>query len=163
MSLYTPQQLLAIYVRDLLGQPEGSVVVLGRHNVDRNDLTSLRIAVDTDGPATRRNASRSYDGDAEQVQHAQQWSQPCVLNFYGDDAYGEAKRFMLITNGQRGYELQRDNGVAVFLASTVTDVKLLTGEDFSNRFELAVNVQYTESATEDVLRIDTAQFTIIED
>lgn len=163
MSVYSPQKLLAVYVRDLLQQPEGDVVVLGQHNVDQSDLTSLRIAIDTMGNAKRLNVSRSYDGDAEEDKHAQQWLQPCVINFYGDDAWSEASKFSLISNGQRGYELQRDSGVSVFTASSITDVKLLTGENFSNRFELAVNVQFTESATESVLRIDEAQFTTIED
>lgn len=159
----SPQKRLAIYVRDLLQQPEGDVVVLGRDNIDQEDLTSLRIAVDTAGPAKRRNVSRQYDGDAEEMTHAQQWVMPCVINFYGDGAWQEAQKFSLITNGQRGYELQRDSGLAVFLASSIIDVKLLTGENFSNRFELALNIQFTESAIESVLRIDEAQFTIIED
>ena len=163
MSVYTPQQRLAMYVRDLLQQPEGSVVVLGRHNVRQDDLTALQIAVDTMGPARRMNVSRKYDGHIEEMTHAQQWVQPCVINFYGDQAYAEAQRFMLISHGQTGYELQRDSGIAVFLASQITDVKLLTGENFSSRFEIALNVQFTESAVESVLRIDAADVTIIED
>lgn len=161
--MYTPKIQLARYVRDLLQQPENTVVVLGRENVNENDLTSLRIAVDTIGPAKRMNSSQKYDGDAEVLTHAQQWQQPCTLNFYGDLAYQEAMTFTLISNGQRGFELQQSLGVAVYLASTITDVKRLTGDKFSSRFEITVNVQYTESAQENVLRIDEAQLDITSD
>lgn len=158
-----PSKLLAIYVRDLLQQPEGEVVVLGRANIDQDDLTSLRIAIDANGIATPMNINEQYDGDAEEMTHAQQWHQSCVINFYGDGAWQEAQKLILLNRSQTAYELQRDSGLSVFLASSITDVKLLTGENFSNRFEMAVNVQYTLSVTETVLRIDEAQFTIIED
>ncbi|WP_428613316.1 phage neck terminator protein [Pseudoalteromonas sp.] len=158
-----PSKLLAIYARDLLQQPEGEVVVLGRANIDQDDLTSLRIAIDANGIATPMNTSEQYDGDAEEMTHAQQWKQSCVINFYGDGAWQEAQKLILLNRSQTAYELQRDSGLSVFLASSITDVKMLTGEKFSNRFELAVNVQYTLSVTETVLRIDEAQFTTIED
>lgn len=161
--MYTPKIQLARYVRDLLQQPENTVVVLGRENVSEDDLTALRIAIDTIGVGKRMNAAQKYDGDAEEMTHAQQWQQPCTVNFYGDDAYQEATKFMLISNGQRGLELQQSLGVAVYLTSGLTDVKRLTGEKFSSRFELMLNVQYTESAVEDVLRIDEAQLDIIDD
>lgn len=163
MSVYSPQKKLAMYVRDLLQQPENTVVVLGRTNINQSDLTSLRIAIDTMGAARRLNVAEKYDGDLEEMTHAQQWVQPCVINFYGDLAWQEVSKFCLLSRSQTGYELQRDSGLAVFLASSITDVKLLTGENFSNRFEIAVNVQFTESITESVLRIDEAQFTITED
>lgn len=161
--IYTPQKRLAMYVRDLLQQPEGQVVVLGRTNIDQDDLTSLRIAIDTLGNARRMNRSQDYNGDTEVMTHAQQWSQPCTVNFYGDDAYEQVQKFTLLNYSQTGYELQRDSGIAVFMASSITDVKLLTGEHFSNRFEVQLNVQFTESITESVLRIDEAQTLIIED
>lgn len=157
----SPAQRLAIVVRDLLQQPEGyppnGVVFLGRNNVLVSDRSRLQIAIDTNGPAAPLTRGEKYDGDAEEMTHSQQWRQPCTIDFYGDEAFDEAKKFALLIQSQVGYELQRDNNVAVYVASSINDVKLLTGERFSARYQLELNVQTTESATVGVLRIDTAQ------
>lgn len=162
MSLYQPKQKLAMFVRDLLNQPEGEVVILGRENLRRDDFNALQIVVDSLGKARRLSKAQKYNGVMEKMQHSASWSAPFTINFYGDEAYAQATKFVLLTDSQVGYELQRDMGVGIYLTSELTDVKLLAGEQYSNRFELELNVTFTESATVDVLRIDVAQTDITE-
>lgn len=154
---------LARFVRDLLNQPEFTVVQIGRNNFRRDDFTGLQIIIDSLGPAERLNTSERYDGHSEVMTYAQQYSAPCTINFYGDDAYDQAARFSLLVQSQCGYELQLEHGITVFSTGTITDVKWLTGEQYSARYELALNVQYTVDADVDTLRIDTAQTDIITD
>jgi hypothetical protein len=160
--LNTATVQLAIFLRDLLMLSE-SVINIGRQNFNRNDFTSLQIVIDTIGGATRLSGNNTFDGVTEQIEYAQQWQAPCTINFYGDGAFQEATKFSLLIQSQAGYELQRDNGITVFESNALTDVRSLTGEQYSERYELGVNVQYTISAKVDTLRIDTAQTTIIED
>jgi len=154
---------LAKFVRDLLTQPEGQVVIVGRHNVRREDFTGLQIVIDAVSAGSRLNSSESYDGDAEVATYSQQWMQPCTVNFYGNEGYDQAQLFTLLAQSQKGYEIQRDSGVAVYDVSTITDVKMLTGDQFSARYELSCNVQYTIKTGVSTLRIDTAQTEIIND
>jgi len=46
--------------------------------------------------------------------------------------------------------------IGVFQASGLTDVKMLTGQQYGERQELTLNVRYATSANVDTLRIDTA-------
>lgn len=154
---------LARFVRDLLSQPEFDVVQIGRNNFRRDDYNSLQIIVDNLGPAVRLNTSQKYDGDAEQMTYAQQYRAPCTVDFYGDDAYAEAQKLLLTMQSQAGFELQRRHGVTIYEAGSITDVKWLTGEQYSNRYQVSLNVQYTISADVSTLRIDEAQTDITSD
>lgn len=154
---------LARFVRDLLGQPEFTVVQIGRNNFRRDDYDALQIIIDNLGPAVRLNSSEKYDGDAEIMTYAQQWRAPCTVDFYGDEAYDQAQKFILTCQSQAGYELQLQHGVTIYEASQITDVKWLTGEQYSARYQVSLQVQYTISADVETLRIDEAQTDIITD
>lgn len=153
----------ALVIRDLLQQPEGSVVIIGRENLRRDDFNSLQIAIDSLSPATRVASGQSFDGDNELMTIGQRYRAPVTVNFYGDDAYTEAERFMLLLESQAGYDAQRLHSVTMYAVSSITDVKLLTGEQYSNRFELTLNVFYNVSADVPTLRIDEAQTNIVSD
>lgn len=152
---------LARFTRDLLAQPEFTVIQIGRNNFRRDDFSSLQIIIDSLGPAVRMNTSEKYDGETELINYAQQYRAPCTVNFYGDDAYTQASKFALLTQSQAGYELQLEHGIAVFSVGSITDLKWLTGEQYSARYEIALQVQYTINASVSALRIDTAQTDII--
>lgn len=149
-------KLLGLFVRDLLVQPEGSVVQVGRNNFRRDDFTALQVVVDTLGASNLLASSEKFDGELESMAYTQSWSMPCIINFYGDGAAAEAIKFSNIIQSQAGYELQRDLGLTVYDVGTITDVKLLTGEQYSERIELALNIRFTTTTNIDTLRIDEA-------
>ena len=158
MNVATKQ--LAIFIRDLLTIPEATIKI-GRNNFIRDDFNVLQIVVDTLGQSLPLSRSDKFDGELESTEYSQQWQSPCTVDFYGDDAYTTATDLLLLMQSQLGYELQRDNGITVYESSSLTDVKALTGEQYSERYQLGLNVQYTLSKTIATLRIDTAEINII--
>lgn len=155
-------QKLGIVIRDLLSVSESNIFI-GRSGFRREDLTGRQIVVESIGPATRLNNAEVYDGTAESMEYSQRLLAPCTINFYGDTSYADATNFSLRLLSQAGVELQRDNELSVHGLGQLTDVKMLTGEQYSGRIEVSLMIQYTISINVDTLRIDEEQFTILED
>lgn len=147
--------LLGRFVRDLLGMPEGSVVQLGRKNFRRDDFTGLQIVIDSISPFEMVGTSEKYE--SEVITYTQAWRGPCIINFYGDAAYSEAVKFSALIQSQAGYELQRDLGVSVYEVGTISDLRFITGEQYSERYEIELNIRFTTSENVSTLRIDEAQ------
>lgn len=146
----------AIFVRDLLDYDE-QLIRIGRLGFDIDDFETAYIGVDSLGSAVRLGSGESFDGDAEIITYQQQWRAPVTLSFYGAGAWGRATNFSLLVKSQKAYELQRSQGIGVFQTSQLTDVKILTGQQYGERIEISFNVQYSISADVETLRIDTAQ------
>jgi len=151
-----PLRLTAMFIRDLLPHDE-SLIKIGRIGEDITDFTTDYIGVDALGSAVRQATGESYDGTTEVMTHAQQWQVPVTLSFYGNNAWDNATRFVLLISSQASYELQRTMGIGVYQASTLTDVKIIAGMQYGNRYEIGLNVQFGVSALVDVLCIDTAR------
>lgn len=155
--------LLAIFVRDLLVQPEGSVIVLGRVNMRRDDYKTLQIVIDDVVALGRISSSETYDPTTENMQYNQQLTSSATVDFYGDGAYDESVKFVTTIASQRGSELQRDSFIDVLQQSAITDLKMLAGDEYSERFQVAVNIVYNIAYNESILRIDTTDFSVITD
>ena len=149
-------RLTAMYVRDLLTHPEDEILI-GRLGEDIEDFTIDYIGVDSLGAAQRMASGETFDNVDEIMTYAQQWQAPVTLSFYGDNAYSNAVRFGLLIQSQASFELQQSLGIAVYQTSQMTDVKTLTGQQYGNRYEIALNIMYSVSADVDTLRIETAQ------
>ena len=80
-----------------------------------------------------------------------------TLSFYGAAAWSTATRFALLIQSQASRDLQEALGLGVYQASGLTDVKMLTSQQYGERQELTLNVRYATAADIDTLRIDTAQ------
>jgi len=151
-----PLTLTAMFTRDLLSHSE-SLIKIGRLGEDITDFTTDYIGVDALGAAVRMATGEKYDGDIEKMTHSQQWKVPITLSFYGTNAWSNATKFSLLIGSQASNELQRSLGIGVFQASNLTNVKIIAGEQYGNRFEIEINVQFSIGALVDVLRIDTAR------
>lgn len=152
---------LAIFTRDLLNKPEESVVVIGRENMTRGDFSPLKIVIDNVDSSTAISTSRKYDGVLEELQHVQKISSPATIDFYGDGAYSECNKFKLLLSSQKSYELQRDERIEVYIETAIIDLKILTGEQYSERFQIGLQIQFNIELVEPILRIDTLQNTVI--
>lgn len=153
---------VGIFIRDLLGQPE-SIIKIGRENFVRDDFKALQIVIDAVGASTRTGQSKSYDGDNELQTITQAHLLPCTIDFYGDGAYILAAQFVAILQSQLGIELQQELGITVYNEGSLTDVKMLTGEQYSERLQVALNVRFNISYSVSAKRIDTMQLEITED
>ena len=153
-------RLTALFVRDLLVYGE-QLIRIGRQNYDITDFTIGYIGVDSIGPARRLASGEKYDGTLEVMQYQQQWIAPVTVSFYGDEAWSTAANFALLIQSQKSLELQESLEIGVFQAIGLTDVKMLTGQQYGERQELTLNVRYATTANVDTLRIDTARIDLI--
>ena len=149
-------RLTALFARDLLGYNE-QLIRIGRQNYDIDDFNIGYIGVDSLGAAQRLASGEKYDGNTERMSFQQQWQAPVTLSFYGTAAWSTATRFALLIQSQASRDLQEALGLGVYQASGLTDVKMLTGQQYGERQELTLNVRYATAADIDTLRIDTAQ------
>lgn len=157
-----PLKTLAIFTRDLLTYNE-QLIRIGRQNFERTDLEKNYIVIDGIGAAIPLSKIETYDGTLEKLSFGSRVTKPCTLDFYGDNAYTNARTFLFMLRSQLSYEKQVTLGIGVHEVSGITDVKALTGQVYGNRVQLEINLQYCDSLTIDTLRIDTAQISIIKD
>jgi len=148
-------RLTALFIRDLLTYDE-QLIRIGRQNYDIDDFAIGYIGVDSLGASRRLASGEQYDGTLEQMTYQQQWMAPVTISFYGTDAWATATNFALLIQSQKALELQESLGIGVFQASGLTDVKMLTGQQYGERQELTLNIRYATSVNVDTLRIDTA-------
>jgi hypothetical protein len=150
-----PLSLTANFIRDLLAYDE-QLIRTGRQNYKIADFTIGYIGVDSLGASRRLASGATFDGTLEKMTYQQQWIAPVTISFYGDDAWSTATNFALLIQSQKSLELQESFGIGVFQASGLTDVKMLTGQQYGERQEITLNVRYSTSADVETLRIDTA-------
>lgn len=146
---------LAMAVRDLMGLNE-SFIQIGRTNEIRETDDPLLVIVDFTGDATPVATGQKFDGDAETMTIQQRETIPATVDFYGDNAYEYSRRFRLLLRSQSGWDIQFRYGVTLFNVSAATNLKSLSGTQYSERYQLRLNVGYNVSETIDTLRIDTA-------
>jgi hypothetical protein len=147
--------MTALFIRDLLTYDE-QLIRIGRQNYDITDFTIGYIGVDSLGPARRLASGEKYDGTLERMTYQQQWIAPVTVSFYGSSAWDTATTFALLIQSQKSLELQESAGIGVFQATALTDVKMLTGQQYGERQEITLNIRYATTANVDTLRIDTA-------
>lgn len=146
---------LAMAVRDLLAIDE-SFIEIGRTNEIRDEDETLLVIVDYTGDAQPVASGHKFDGDAETMTIQLRETIPATVDFYGDNADEYARRFRLLLRSQSGWDIQFRYGVTLFNVSAATNLKQLSGTQFSERYQLRLNVGYNISETVDTLRIDTA-------
>jgi len=153
-------QKTALFVRDLLTYDE-SLIKIGRQGDDITDFTTGYIAIDTLGQTQRMATGETFNGSAEIMNYAAQWTSPVTISFYGTGAWQRATDFSILLRSQKSLELQEGLGVAIHKVSGLTDVKMLTGQQYGERYEITMNVQYSTGVNVETLRIDTEQTELI--
>jgi stage V sporulation protein SpoVS len=156
-------RLLALYTRDLLELAEGSVVIMGRVNIERGDTDALQISVDQLATSTPLTDSERYDGAAEIMHVDQTWSSVMTIDFMGADAYNQVIRFVTLNRHQKGHELKESLGIDLQIVSGITDLKILQGEQYSERYQIEVTMMHNIGAAIETLRIDSAEIYIPEE
>jgi hypothetical protein len=147
--------MLARVVRDLLPHPE-ELIKIGREGITRDQFDTDYIAIDSLAPAQPIARGKSYDGIAEKLTISSRMRQAVTLDFYGTNAYTNAEKLQLLLKSDKALDLQEKYFITVGAVSQVTDVKALTGQQYGNRVQVELTIQYSPSVVLDVLRIDTA-------
>lgn len=150
-------KLLALFYRDLTETAE-SLILIGRHNRAQEDFETPYVVVDQLGTANKISSLSDYDGETEVDNYGTIWRAQCTIDFYADGAFSRASDFELLMRSQKAYELRQTLGVNLYHVSQLTDVKQLTGQQYGERIQLSLLVEYNQAIAVDTLRIDTAQF-----
>lgn len=150
---------MQLFIRDLLSYNE-SLILRGREGHNLNLFNDNYIVVDGIGPSVPLAKKDEYDGTLEMMTYSALYQRPLTIDFYGDNAYDNAKNFSLLVRSQQAYELQTANQITVKNIGTVTDVKALVGSIYGNMIQIELNIMFTESVDVETLRIDEAQIQI---
>lgn len=154
--------LLARVVRDLLTHPE-ALITFGRLNDERQWFDDDYIVIDALAPGQPLTRGEKYDGDDEKLTLSSRVRLPVTIDFFGTNAYTNAEKLQLLLKSDNARDLQEQNAITVGGISQLTDVKALTGQQYGNRVQVELVVQYSPSIVLDVLRIDTAVVEAISD
>ena len=146
----------ALLTRDLLEVDE-STIKLGRSNMIVDNFTATQIVIDILGSVTIQTNSQKYDGTLESMNYNNTQNATVTLNFFGDGSYELANKFVLLCNSEKKYTLENLLKLRLGIPKSITDVKLLTGSQYSEQYEVELNITSVEDIEIETLRIDEAQ------
>lgn len=152
----------AKFVRDLLSYDE-QLIKFDRNDIPEGDFSTSYIVVNGSNIATKLSSGRNYNSEDEIMNYNSSFAQGIILEFYGDDAHVNSSNFELTAPSQLGADLKRVLGISISNVSTSTDVRQILGSAHGNRVHLEMNINYSPSIDVETLRVDTTEFTIIED
>lgn len=144
-----------LVIRDLLNHDEKNIK-LGRINESQAKGTTDYIVVDSISASQPITKSKAYNGDTEKLKVSSGNRMPITVDFYGTNAYTNANKFQILLKTDKARWLQKDYKISIGAVSGITDVKQLTGQQYTNRYQVSLMVTYTESVVIGLLRIDTA-------
>lgn len=154
------EKKLKIFIRDLLSMPEAQIKS-GRDNAVQSNFNTDFVVVDDLAPSERIAGSLGYDGVAEVQTISNVYRTTFTIDFYGDNAYDNCNRFVLLARSQSAYESKKVLGIGIYQVSSIQDLKKLTGQQYGNRYQVTINVEDCRSVDVDTLRIDEAQIETI--
>lgn len=149
----------ALLTRDLLEVNE-SIIKLGRKNMIVDNFTTTQIVIDILGSVIVQTSSEKYDGVLESMNYSNTQNATVTLNFFGDGSYELANKFILLCNSEKKHTLENMLKLRVGIPKTITDVKLLTGTQYSEQYEVELTITSVEDIDITTLRIDEAQTSI---
>lgn len=149
-----PLLQVARYTRDLLGYDE-QLIKLGRSGYYRDDYDTGIIAIDSLAPAKVVSRSTFFDADEELQKSLFSYEQVVTLNFYGNDALNNAQKWLGYNSLELGYQLQRIYAVSVYIAGGPADLKSLSENQYTNRYEVTATIRYNVEESLPVYRIDS--------
>jgi hypothetical protein len=132
----------AKYVRDLLNHPE-ALIKLGRVNFERKQFEMDYIAIDSLTAEIPLSIGEKYADDV--MTYSSFTKKAFIVDFYGLNAYENVKKFKHLLRSQKSAELQDTYKIAVFGLSAITDVKELAGQQYGNRIQCELMVQFSEN------------------
>lgn len=131
-----------------------------RSNHENTDFTADLILIDNLGGAIRLGGNDNFDGDNESMNYSDVYSQTFTYDFYGNNAYDLATRFIALLKTQNSFNLQSENGLTFKSPSAITDVRQLTGTTYTPRYQIEVSITYWDSIDVATLRMDSLQLEI---
>lgn len=139
---------------------EDLIIILGRENFENVDFTQDIILIDSLTVARNISATDSYNGTSEIQTFTTYFNQLFTLDFYGDNAYVNANKFIALLRSEKANWYLKDYNLSMMNANSIIDLKDLLGTDYTNRYQVEVSVNYFVNVNIDTLRIDTINYEI---
>lgn len=128
-----------------------------RANHKKTDFSKGLILVDNLGVALKYGTSDDFDYNNEIKSYNSFYKQVFTFDFYGDNAYELATRFIALLRTQRSYDLQTERGLKFYYPTNLVRLDDKIGETYFKRYQTEVEVLYSDNVELETLRIDTAQ------
>ena len=136
------------------------IIILGRENFENVDFTKDLILIDSLTVAKNISATDSYNGTSEIQTFTTYFNQTFTLDFYGDNAYTNANKFVALLRSEKANWYLKDYNLSMLNANSIIDLKDLLGTDYTNRYQVEVSVNYFVDVAIDTLRIDSVEWSI---
>ena len=136
------------------------IIILGRENFENVDFTKDLILIDSLTPAKNISATDSYNGTSEVQTFTTYFNQIFTLDFYGDNAYSNANKFVALLRSEKANWYLKDYNLSMLNANSIIDLKDLLGTDYTNRYQVEVSVNYFVNVDISTLKIDTINYEI---
>ena len=150
---------IANYVQSLMND-ENLIIIVGRENYENIDFNQDIILIDSLTPARNVSALDSYDGLNEKETFTTYFNQLFTFDFYGNNAYTNANKFIALLRSEKASWYLKDNNISMLNSNSIIDLKDLLGTDYTNRYQVEVSVNYFVSTIIDTLRIDNVDWEI---
>ena len=139
---------------------EDLIIILGRENFENVDFTKDLILIDSLTPAKNISAMDSYNGTSEIQTFTTYFNQLFTLDFYGDNAYTNANKFVALLRSEKANWYLKDYNLSMLNANSIIDLKDLLGTDYVSRYQIEVSVNYFVNVDIGTLKIDTINYEI---
>lgn len=136
------------------------IIILGRENFENVDFTKDLILIDSLTPAKNISATDSYNGTSEIQTFTTYFNQLFTLDFYGDNAYSNANKFVALLRSEKANWYLKDYNLSMLNANSIIDLKDLLGTDYVSRYQIEVSVNYFVNVDIGTLKIDTINYEI---
>ena len=136
------------------------IIILGRENFENVDFTKDLILIDSLTAAKNISATDSYNGTSEIQTFTTYFNQLFTLDFYGDNAYTNANKFVALLRSEKANWYLKDYNLSMLNANSIIDLKDLLGTDYVNRYQIEVSVNYFVNVDISTLKIDTINYEI---
>lgn len=139
---------------------EDLIIILGRENFENVDFTKDLILIDSLTPAKNISATDSYNGTIEIQTFTTYFNQLFTLDFYGDNAYTNANKFVALLRSEKANWYLKEYNLSMLNANSIIDLKDLLGTDYVSRYQIEVSVNYFVNVDISTLKIDTINYEI---
>lgn len=150
---------VADFTKALMNDEE-LIIILGRENFENVDFTQDIILIDSLTHARNISSTDSYNGTDEIQTFTTYFNQLFTLDFYGDNAYNNANKFIALLRSEKANWYLKDYKLSMMNANSLIDLKDLLGTDYTNRYQVEVSVNYFVNVDIETLRIDSVDYAI---
>lgn len=136
------------------------IIILGRENFENMDFTKDLILIDSLTVAKNISSTDSYNGTDEIQTFTTYFNQLFTLDFYGNNAYTNANKFVALLRSEKANWYLKDYNLSMMNANSIIDLKDLLGTDYTNRYQIEISVNYFVDVAIETLRINTINYEI---